>query len=112
MSLPARRILAIDLGKKRIGLAATDPLGLIVQGLPTYNRSTVQEDVEHLARLCAERQVETLLVGLPVHMSGDESPMSRYARKFAARLVERTGLQVEFIDERLTSFEAEQYLKE
>jgi putative Holliday junction resolvase len=112
MARSPRRILALDIGKKRIGLAATDPLGIIVQGLPTYNRTRVREDIEHLANLCAELDVAQLLIGRPVHMSGDESPMSRYTAEFADRLAERTGIPVEFIDERLTSFEAEQMLRE
>ncbi|MDZ4801932.1 MAG: Holliday junction resolvase RuvX [Bryobacteraceae bacterium] len=112
MSRTPRRILALDLGKKRIGLAATDPLGIIVQGLPTYNRTRVRDDIEYLAGLCTELDVIQLLIGLPVHMSGDESAMSRYTAEFAGRLAERTGLPVEYIDERLTSYEAEQVLRE
>ncbi len=107
-----RRILALDIGKKRIGLAATDPLGIIVQGLPTYTRTRVRDDIDYLASLCGEMEVSQLLIGLPLHMSGDDSPMSRYTTEFAARLAERTGLPVEYVDERLTSYEAEQRLRE
>lgn len=112
MSRTARRILALDVGKKRIGLASTDPLGIIVQGIPTYNRTRVRDDIEYLAWLCTELEVVQLLIGLPLHMSGDESPMSRYTTGFAGRLAERTGLPVVYIDERLTSYEAEQVLRE
>ncbi|MBC7927532.1 MAG: Holliday junction resolvase RuvX [Bryobacteraceae bacterium] len=106
------RVLALDVGKKRIGLAMTDPLGIIVQGLPTYKRTTKREDLEYLARLCQEYEVQHVLVGRPLHMSGDESPMSRYTAEFGAKLGERTGLTVEYVDERLTSFEAGEVLRE
>ena len=112
MSRKHGRILALDVGKRRIGLAMTDPLGIIVQGLPTYTRTRVRDDIEQLAALCREHDVQKLLVGLPLHMSGDESPMSRYTTEFTQRLSEQTGLEVEYADERLTSFEAEERLKE
>ena len=112
MSCTTGRILALDLGKRRIGLAMTDPLGIIVQGLPTYTRTRVREDIDFLARLCEEHGVQKLLVGKPLHMSGEESAMSRYTSEFGQRLAERTGIELEFADERLTSFEAEERLRE
>ena len=89
----------------------TDPLGIIVQGLPTYTRTRVREDIEQLAR-CAGNIGAKAAVGLPLHMSGDASPMSRYTTEFTERLSVRTGLEVEYTDERLTSVEAEERLKE
>ncbi len=112
MSRKHGRILALDIGKRRIGLAMTDPLGIIVRGLPTYTRTRVREDIEQLAALCREHEVQKLLVGLPLHMSGDASPMSRYTTEFTERLSVRTGLEAEYADERLTSVEAEERLKE
>ena len=106
-----RRILALDLGKKRIGLALSDPLGLTAQGLPTLERTNIREDLAALAGLAAEREVGLILVGYPLHMSGREGRQVEYARDFGSRLAERTGLEVRFWDERLTTVEAQRVLK-
>ena len=106
------RILALDLGKKRIGLALSDPLGITAQGLPTFQRTNIREDLAALAALIEKHEVTLLLMGQPLHMSGDESRQSEYTRDFAARLGERTGIEVRFWDERLTSVEAERVLKQ
>jgi putative holliday junction resolvase len=106
-----RRILALDLGKKRIGLALSDPLGITAQGLPTLQRTNMRQDLAALAGVIAEREVAVILMGNPVHMSGRESRQSAYTREFAARLAEHTGLEVRFWDERLTTVEAERVLR-
>lgn len=106
------RILALDVGKRRIGLAISDALGVTAQGLETLERTNLREDLARLAQLAAERGVSLFLVGLPLHMSGDESAQSAYVRDFASRLASATGLPVEFWDERLTSREAERALRE
>ncbi len=106
------RILALDVGKRRIGLAISDPLGITAQGLETLERRNLREDLALLGRLAAERGVRLFLVGLPLHMSGDESSQSAYVRDFASRLAAATGVPVEFWDERLTSREAERALRE
>jgi putative Holliday junction resolvase len=105
------RILALDLGKKRIGLALSDPLGITAQGLPTLQRTRIREDLAALARLIEEHDVRLLLLGHPLHMSGRESRQSEYTREFAARLTAHTGLEVRLWDERLTTVEAERVLK-
>jgi putative Holliday junction resolvase len=105
------RILALDLGKKRIGLAVSDPLGLTAQGLPTLERTNIRSDLAALERLAAEREVGLILMGYPLHMSGSEGRQAEYTRDFAARLAERTGLEVRFWDERLTTVEAERVLR-
>ena len=107
-----RRILALDFGKRRIGLAISDPLGITAQGLPTLQRTRVRDDIEQLAALIAEYQVAMVLMGDPVHMSGDQSRQSSYTREFAERLTKRTGTPVQFWDERWTSMQAERILKE
>jgi putative Holliday junction resolvase len=106
------RILALDLGKKRIGLALSDPLGLTAQGLPTLQRINIRTDLAALDRLAQEHDVQLILLGLPLHMSGDESAQSQYTRDFAAKLTERTGREVRFWDERMTSVEAGRVLKD
>jgi putative Holliday junction resolvase len=107
-----RRILALDVGKRRIGLAISDGLGITAQGLPTLQRTTVREDLANLAELCREREVALLLVGEPLHMSGDKSRQAQYIRDFAERLSERTGIPVQFWDERLTTVQAQRVLRE
>lgn len=105
------RILALDLGKKRIGLALSDPLGVTAQGLPTLERVNIRTDLEALDRLAAENDVYLILLGLPLHMSGDEGRQAGYAREFAQRLVERTGREVRLWDERLTTVAAQRVLR-
>lgn len=106
------RILALDVGKKRIGLAVSDELGLTAQGIETYARTRVRDDIAGLKQLAQQWNIHTLLVGKPLHMSGDESRQSEYTREFAERLAKALQLPVVFWDERLTSREAERLLRE
>lgn len=105
------RILALDLGKKRIGLALSDPLGLTAQGLPTLQRVNIRTDLAELDRLAVEYDVRLILLGLPLHMSGDEGRQAQHAREFGERLAEWTGREVRLWDERLTTVEAQRVLK-
>jgi putative Holliday junction resolvase len=106
-----RRILALDLGKRRIGLALSDPLGITAQGLPTLQRTNIREDLAALAGLIEHHGVRLLLMGHPLHMSGREGRQAEYTREFAERLAARTGLEVRFWDERLTTVAAERVLR-
>lgn len=106
------RILALDVGKKRIGLALSDELGISAQGLPTFERTRVRDDLRQLAALIRDRGVSLLLVGHPLHMSGSESRQAVYTREFAERLRTETHLPVVYWDERLTTLEAERVLRE
>ncbi len=106
------RVLALDLGKRRIGLALSDELGITAQGLQTLERSNIREDLAKLAELISEKNVSLILMGNPLHMSGDESRQTQYTREFAARLEAATGLPIEFRDERLTTVEAERVLRQ
>ena len=106
------RVLALDLGKRRIGLALSDELGITAQGLQTLERSNIREDLAKLAALASEKNVSLILMGNPLHMSGDESRQTQYTREFAARLQAATGLPIEFRDERLTTVEAERVLRQ
>lgn len=105
------RILALDLGKKRIGLAISDPLGISAQGLPNLVRTNKRTDLAALESLAREREVGLFLLGNPINMGGKEGRQSGWVREFAAALVQRTGLPVEFRDERLTSVEAGRVLR-
>jgi putative Holliday junction resolvase len=106
------RILALDLGQRRIGLALSDELGITAQGLETLQRTHLREDMERLATLAAEHGVRLLLMGKPLHMSGREGRQVEYARQFGERLSRHTGLPVEYWDERLTTVEAGRVLRE
>jgi len=106
------RILALDYGKRRIGLAVSDALGLTAQGLDTLHRTTIREDLSRLTDLVEEREVKLILMGDPVNMRGDQSRQSGRVREFAGKLAEKTGLPVKFWDERLTSVEAGRVLRE
>src|SRR3984885_12900616 len=88
----AGRILALDLGKKRIGLALSDELGLTAQGLKTLEREGRRQDIETLRRLAVEAGVELFLIGDPIHMSGAPSRQGEYTREFARELEYKTGL--------------------
>lgn len=104
------RVLALDYGKRRIGLAISDEIGITAQGLETFQRTRIRDDLDRLADLAAQRQVDLLLFGDPIHMSGEQSQQSAKVREFAGRLHEKTGIAVEFWDERWTTKEANRVL--
>ena len=105
------RILALDLGRKRIGLAISDELGITAQGLDTLERTGRRDDIEVLRRMAAERGVRLFVIGDPLHMSGEASRQGEYTREFARELERKTGIPVVFRDERWTSREAERALR-
>jgi putative Holliday junction resolvase len=105
------RILALDVGKKRIGLAISDALGITAQGLPTFARTRIREDLRRLTGLMRELDVKLLLIGKPLHMSGQSSRQSEYTLEFGEKLRRESGLPVVYWDERLTTVEAERVLR-
>ena len=111
MTSPNSRILALDLGKKRIGLAISDPLGITAQGLPNLVRTNKRQDLAALAQLIHEREVGRILLGNPINMRGTEGRQSGWVHEFAAALQKHTGLPVDLWDERLTSVEAGRVLR-
>ena len=105
------RILGIDLGEKRIGLAIADREIGIARPLSTMDRGRdVAADIATLARVCAEQEIDELVVGLPVEARGSEGTMAAAARAWAAAVGEGIHLPVTMRDERLSSFVAEQRL--
>ena len=104
------RIAGIDFGTVRIGIAISDPEGIIASPVESYTRRGLDQDAKRFRRLVAEERVALFVVGLPVHLDGRESAKSIEARQFGQWLTELTGVPVEFFDERFTSREAEQYL--
>lgn len=108
----ATRILAIDYGRKRIGLAVSDELGITAQPLLTLSRVNRRQDLRRLRDICRQYGVAHILVGHPLHISGEAGEMAEEARGFATRLKTELGIDTELMDERLTTWEAEQTLAE
>jgi putative Holliday junction resolvase len=106
------RILAVDWGERRIGLAVSDPQGIIATGLETVLARSPAEAVARVAEVAVEREVERIVVGLPLLMSGERGEAAATAQRFADALAERTGLMVDTYDERLTSALSARRLRE
>ena len=106
------RVLALDLGKRRIGLAISDELGITAQGLATLERRNKRVDLAVLASLIREHGVTQLLMGNPLHMSGREGRQSAWVQEFAGALEKHTGIPVRLWDERLTTVEASRVLRQ
>lgn len=103
----ASRILALDYGQKRIGLAISDESRLTAQPLAALARTNRRDDVTRLRALIREHNVGELVIGLPLHLDGRASNMSAEVRRFAERLRKQLALPIQFVDERLTSWDAE-----
>ncbi len=106
------RILAIDFGTKRMGLAVSDALGVTAQGLDTLQRTRIADDLERLRLLVEEYSVARVLVGNPIGHSGGETAMSQQVAEFVEKLRRRLPCPVELRDERLTSVEANRTLRD
>lgn len=106
------RVLALDIGKVRIGVALSDPLGYTAQPLLTLYRRSRGEDLRNLTRLARRHEVTNIVVGNPLHLSGDLSPWAAKVQQFAAELGQRTNLPIHLWDERLTSVAAHEILDE
>lgn len=105
------RYLGLDVGSKRIGVAVSDELGLIALPVMTLvRRRNPRDDLRSLARLARKYAVSAIVIGNPLHLSGDESPQTRRVHAFAAALGELTGLPIHLWDERLTTHEAHRIL--
>lgn len=106
------RVLGLDVGSRRIGIAISDPLGLTAQGLPTLLRQNKRLDFEQLAKIISDYQVSEIVVGYPLRLSGAEGIQSEKMQLFAEELRKRFGLPVHLWDERLTSTQANRLLRE
>lgn len=106
------RVLGVDVGERRIGLALSDPLGWTAQPLTTLVRAGEAETLEALKSLCLRLDVERIVVGLPRTLRGELGPQARRVEAFARALAGATGLPVVFEDERLTTVEAERAMLE
>jgi putative Holliday junction resolvase len=111
-AIPEGRILGLDVGSRRIGVAVSDPLGITAQGLETLQRTTKRRDFDQLQRVIQEYDVREIVVGLPLRMNGAEGTQSGKMQLFAEELRTRFRLPVHLWDERLTSAEANRLLRE
>jgi putative Holliday junction resolvase len=101
------RLLAVDFGEKRIGLATSDATGMIVTERQTLSRGSDVRAVEEIARFCEEEEIEAIVIGIPRSPEGGESPIAARIRSFARKLARETGLQIQEHEETLTSWEAQ-----
>jgi putative holliday junction resolvase len=102
--------LGLDVGRRRIGVAGCDGTGLIATGLTTIERKSFSQVVETLRQIIRDRDVQILIVGLPYSMDGSLGSQARQVQKFGDAISKALELPLEYVDERLTSFQAEQLL--
>jgi putative holliday junction resolvase len=107
---PVPRIVAFDVGDRRIGVAVSDPLGYTAQPLFTLHRTNRRADLKAIARVLRKHAAAEAVVGNPLHMSGDQSPQAAKAQAFAEELRVEFGIAVHLWDERLTTAEAHRHL--
>ncbi len=106
------RILGIDYGEKRIGLAISDPLGITAQGLPTIEYSNIQEALQKIMTIISEKEIGEIVIGLPKHMNNSLGESARAVLSFGERLKTHTGIPVKTLDERLTTARAHKAMLE
>ena len=106
------RILALDVGEKRIGIACSDALKLTAQGIESYTRVEDEKDIAHIVALIKEKDVHEVVVGMPRNMNGTYGPAAEKARAFAEMLGGRTDANIRFWDERLSTVSAQRTLLE
>jgi putative holliday junction resolvase len=116
LSLPSAaasgKVLAVDYGRARIGLAIAESLRGIAQPFGTLQRINRNEDMRRLRELVRDNSIKLILVGLPLRLDGARGEMAEETERFARRLRKQIGIPVEMLDERLTSWEAERVLEE
>lgn len=106
------RVMALDYGRRRIGLAVSDELQLTARPLATLKRINRRSDIRRLREMARAHAVGLIVVGHPLQLDGATGPMTAEVARFAARLAKELGVPVESSDERLSSWEAEQFLRE
>ena len=106
------RILAIDFGERRIGLAVSDPLGITAQGLPTIDTRKTKDVLSHIKNLITEKGVTKVVVGMPRNMNGSIGAKGEEVNKFIQKLVHKTEAEIIAWDERLTSVQSKRSMRE
>ena len=110
MSVSLVSALGLDVGQKRIGVAGCDGTGLIATGLTTIERKSFQQVIDELQAMIHDRQVQILIIGLPYNMDGSLGFQAKQVQKFSRAISHALSLPIEYVDERLTSYQAEQLL--
>ncbi|MFP4631468.1 MAG: Holliday junction resolvase RuvX [Candidatus Acetothermia bacterium] len=110
--MKAGKVLGLDWGSKRIGIAISDRAGKVALGRPSRRREGLESDLDYLEGLVVEEDVSLVVVGIPYHMNGEEGQSAEKAREFKRKLEERLSVPVDTVDERLTSSEAERVMIE
>ena len=106
------RVLGLDVGDRRIGVALSDALGVTAQPLTVMTRGGLTQDLNAICALAAQHQAEAIVVGLPLTMRGEQGPQAKKVMAFAEALRRRLSISVQFIDERLTTVQGERALLE
>ena len=102
------RVLAIDYGRKRLGLAVSDAMRLTASPFATWTRSNRRRDLAKLRGLCREQEINLIVIGWPLQLGGTRGEMALEATRFAERIRTELGIPVELVDERLSSWEAQE----
>lgn len=106
------RTIALDVGDRRIGVALSDPAGILASPLTIIERSTEERDIALIVGLVSQHQVERVIVGLPRAMDGTIGPQAEKVKAFTDKLISQTSVPVEFRDERLTTVSARRLMRE
>ena len=107
------RKLALDIGTVRIGIASSDPMGIIASGYETYVRSgNIEKDMTYIAELAENKGCDTIVLGLPLNMDGSEGDKVKEIKEFAEVLKNYTAIKIDFQDERWSTVSAEKMLIE
>ena len=104
------RKMALDYGEVRIGVAFSDLLCIIANGYETYTRKDLDSDLSYLSNLAHDKEVDEIILGLPINMDGTEGERVQATRTFGDKLSATSGIKVSYLDERLTSVRAEKML--
>lgn len=105
-----KRVMGLDLGERRIGIALSDVMGIIASGYESYTRENLNKDLEHILNICKEKTVGLIVLGLPISMNGTKGEAVEKVEFFASKLAEKTNIPIQFYDERLTTSTAQKIL--
>lgn len=106
------RLMALDLGEKRIGVAVSDETALIARSYTVFKRTSRSADFEKIGRIIDQENISLLIIGLPIPLSGEEGPKAAWVRDYGADLARRLEIEIKFWDESLSTLAAENSLRE
>lgn len=106
------KAMGIDFGLARIGIALSDDTKFLATPFQTYKRAGTEQDIQHLLDIIKTKNVDEMVCGLPMNMAGDEQEIAKKTREFMSILNEKIDININYVDERLSSLMAEEMLKE